>query len=288
MLYMGLTWGLSFSLAKLATDFGGAPLGISFWTALFSGIILLAYCFVTRRQTVLSWDSVKIFFILALLGTALPGLGFYYAASKVPAGVLSITITLVPIFTYGLALAFGLETFSKLRFLGLFLGFASICLIVLPETSLPTKAAAFWVLIACLSSFFYAVENIYLTIKKLNNYGVIRLSCGMHLMASILLFFPAYFTGSLSETITNSTELTITLFCLSLITATTYTLFIFTIRESGPIFASQVGYLVTISGLIWGMILFSETHSTWIWIAFALMMCGLSFVSPRANNPTDK
>ena len=132
MLYMGLTWGLSFSLAKLATDLGGAPLGISFWTALFSGTILLAYCLVTKRHIIMSWDLAKIFCILALLGTALPGLGFYYAASKVPAGILSITISMVPIFTYGLALAFGLENFSNLRFFGLLLGFASILLMVLP------------------------------------------------------------------------------------------------------------------------------------------------------------
>ena len=284
---MGVTWGLSFSLAKLATNLGGAPLGISFWTALFSGIILFTYCLVTKQKFVLTWDLIKIFLILALLGTALPGLGFYYAASKVPAGVLSITVTLVPIFTYGLALTFGLETFSNLRFLGILLGFASICLIVVPDTSLPTKDAAFWVLIACLSSFFYATENIYLAVTKLENFGPIRLSCGMHLMASVILFFPSYFSGSLSKTIINSTELTVTLFCLSLITATAYTLFIFTVRKSGAIFASQVGYLVTISGLVWGIALFSETHSPWIWIAFSLMICGLSFVSPRTNKQID-
>ncbi len=169
MVYMGAMWGLSFSLGKLATQYGAAPMGISFWSAFFSGCLLLIYCLLTGRYFSLSWALIKTICILGLLGSALPGLLFYYAASRVPAGVLSITVTLAPIFTYALALLLRIEGFSKIRFFGLVLGLSSICMIVLPQASLPNKTAAVWVLLACLSSFFYACESIYIGIAKLDD-----------------------------------------------------------------------------------------------------------------------
>ena len=281
MIYMGCMWGLSFSLGKLATDHGGTPLGISFWSTFFSGSLLWLYCMFIGYRFVWNWALIKTLCILGLLGSALPGLLFYYAASKVPASVLFITVTLAPIFTYALALLFRVEVFSKLRFLGLIFGLASICVIVLPETSLPSKSAAIWVLLACLSSFFYACENIYLGIAELDDIGPLRLSCGMGFTSAAFLLIPTYLTGALIETLHTSTELTLIILGLGLIGATAYACFVFTVRISGPIFASQVGYLVTVSGIIWGSVIFDETHSAWIWIAFILMMLGLLCISPR-------
>ena len=188
---------------------------------------------------------------------------------------------LAPIFTYALALLLRVEGFSKLRFLGLILGLASICIIVLPETSLPSKSAAIWVLLACLSSLFCACENIYLDIAELDDIGPLRLSCGMGFTSAAFLLIPTYLTGSLTETLSTSTELTLTVISLGLIGATAYACFVFTVRISGPIFASQVGYLVTVSGIIWGVVIFGEKHSTWIWIAFVLIMLGLLCISPH-------
>ncbi len=281
MVYMGAMWGLSFSLGKLATQYGAAPMGISFWSAFFSGCLLLIYCLLTGRYFSLSWALIKTICILGLLGSALPGLLFYYAASRVPAGVLSITVTLAPIFTYALALLLRIEGFSKIRFFGLVLGLSSICMIVLPQASLPNKTAAVWVLLACLSSFFYACESIYIGIAKLDDIGPIRLSCGMGFASAAFLFIPTFLTGALTETLSTSTELTLTIFGLSLIGATAYTAFVYTIRASGPIFASQVGYLVTVCGILWGIMIFGEAHSGWIWVSFVLMMLGLLCVSPR-------
>ena len=281
MLYMGLTWGLSFSLAKYSIELGGRPLSISFWTALISGCILLAYCLVTKRRFVVTWRLLSMIGILSLLGSVLPGLGFYYATAHLPAGILSITIALVPIFTYGMALLFNLEGFSRKRSLGLVLGFSSICVIILPETSLPAKGVKIWFGVACLSSFLYATGNIYLAQRTFHAIHPIRLCCAMHLMAAFILFWPACFSESLLATISTSSELTLTVLGLSSITATSYTLFIFTIRKSGPIFASQVGYLITISGVIWGMLLFYEVHSIWIWLSLFLMVYGQALVSPR-------
>ncbi|MGB1870677.1 MAG: EamA family transporter, partial [Candidatus Puniceispirillaceae bacterium] len=94
--YMGIAWGLSFSVAKLATTDGTTPIGIAFWQSLLAGLLLLGYVHFRGRRLAMTWPAIKLYIIVALLGTAVPSVCFYYAAARVPAGVLAITVTLVP------------------------------------------------------------------------------------------------------------------------------------------------------------------------------------------------
>ena len=60
-----------------------------------------------------------------------------------------------------------------------------------------------------------------------------------------------------------------------------YGLFIHLVTAAGPVFASQTAYLVTLSGIMWGIVIFNEQHSWWIWSALIVMMAGLALVKPR-------
>jgi drug/metabolite transporter (DMT)-like permease len=56
------------------------------------------------------------------------------------------------------------------------------------------------------------------------------------------------------------------------------------IEKSGPLFASQVGYIVTLAGVFWGIIIFNESHSIWVWVSLVTMLIGLVLVSPKKDN----
>ena len=58
-------------------------------------------------------------------------------------------------------------------------------------------------------------------------------------------------------------------------------LFILSIRYAGPVFASQTAYLIPIAGVLWGMLLFHEHHSLWIWAAMLAMCAGVALVTRR-------
>jgi drug/metabolite transporter (DMT)-like permease len=60
-----------------------------------------------------------------------------------------------------------------------------------------------------------------------------------------------------------------------------YVLFLELIRLAGPLFAAQMGYVVTASGVVWGMVIFGEVHSPWIWAALAVLFTGIAVVHPR-------
>ncbi len=285
---MGVLWGLSFSFTRMAVENGGTPLGIAFWQTTISSVILLGFTSLRGRHFSPQKHHIRPFIIIALLGVIIPGVFYYLAASRVPSGVLAITVTLVPIITYCLALGLGFERFSPLRISGVICGMIAILLLVGPETSLPDPAATPWLLLACLCSVCYAGENIYLARRTISDIGPIRIACGMNVTGALILgplaigfdqmLWPAYPFAALEYSVLG----------LAVITAIAYTMYVLMVKNNGPVFASQVGYIVTISGVIWGIAIFGETHSTWVWAALALMMIGLALVSPnrRDHAPT--
>jgi len=63
-------------------------------------------------------------------------------------------------------------------------------------------------------------------------------------------------------------------------------MYLYLIKSSGAVFASMSGYVITLSGVYWGMAFFDESHSSWVWAALLLMLAGMAFVTPRdTTNP---
>ena len=122
------------------------------------------------------------------------------------------------------------------------------------------------------------MEIIILAKRSLTGIGTVRLACGMSLIVACILGVTGYFTNTLFVISIPFYQLTLTILGLAIINATAYSLFVFTITRSGPLFASQVGYLVTLSGILWGILLFGVNNSIWIWSSLAMMLLGLALV----------
>jgi len=282
--YMGIVWGLAFSLVKIAVELGGTPIGLTFWTCLITGLLLLGFSILRGQKLNIKLKDLRIILLLTFLGAMLPNIFFYYAAAHVSAGILSITITVVPIATYALSFLLKLEAISARKITGVFFGVGAILVLVLPENSLPNKNEVIWIIVACLSSISYALENVTLAIRGIDGIGPVKLSCGINLLAALILGVFSYFTNNFMPVPLPATILTWTILGISLIGATAYTLFVLTVANSGPLFASQVAFLVTISGVLWGMLIFGEEHSSWVWLSLVLMLIGMALVSPKRKS----
>ena len=68
---------------------------------------------------------------------------------------------------------------------------------------------------------------------------------------------------------------------MAFITATAYGGFYYLVLRAGPVYASQCAYVVTLAGVLWGMLIYGEAHSGWIWASLAAMIVALSLVKPR-------
>ena len=281
LLVMGTAWGLSFSLGKIAVENGAKPFGVAQFQVMFAGIVLLFVNVIRGKSTQNMRDKLGFIFCIAMLGAAIPSVLFYYAAPHVPAGVLSITVALIPLMTYGFSIPLKLETFSVVRAVGLVFGVIAICLIALPENSLPDPATLPWIFIACISALCYAVENIILGFKSALTVGPMRLAMGMNLIAAVTLLPITILTDSYFSPSLPLKTVDYAVIGLGLITVVAYTMFVLSVALFGSVFSSQVGYIVTLTGVFWGMIIFGESPSVWIWLSLCAMIVGLALVTPR-------
>ncbi len=162
LMLFGIGWGASIPLSKIAVSAGHMPLGLIFWQFVI-GVVLLGAMIVARGSFPrITAGSLRLFVLIAFIGTILPNYASYSAAVHVPGYALAICIAAVPMFAFPIAIAIGNERFSILRFLGLISGMAGVAILVLPEASLPDKMAVSFIPVALAAPFFYGIEGNYI------------------------------------------------------------------------------------------------------------------------------
>ncbi len=279
LLLLGTMWGGSFSLAKIATTAGVHPFGLMLWQAAGGAVIVLTFCALRRRLRSIRRAHLGFYAGCGLLGIVAPSAAIYFAASHAPAGVLSMLVTSVPIITYGLALAMRLETFNWLRVAGVALGFCAVMLIIGPRASLPAPGMAGWVLVAFIGPACYAGSNVFVARFRPPASDSSALAAGMLMSAAALVAPLALVTGTTHMVGPPWDAVDLAVLGLPVITGVAHIFLFELIHTTGPVFFSQVGYVVTVAGVLWGMLLFGERHSPWIWAALALMFAGLALVN---------
>jgi drug/metabolite transporter (DMT)-like permease len=226
---------------------------------------------------------VGFFTVIGLLGLVIPTMLFYAAASHVAAGVLSITVALVPILTFVASVAFRVEKFDYSRLIGVGLGVLAVILLVAPTGSLPDRRQLPWVAVGFGSAVCYAALNIILSLRKPSGVDSMVVTCGMFVAAAVTLVPVVAFSGSFSPLTWPLGAVEYSMVGLGLISFAAYTLYLHLIAVAGPVFTSQVANLVTLCGVLWGMVLFGERHSAWVWLSLASMMAGVFLVAPRTG-----
>ena len=281
LIILGLCWGLSFTLGKIAITAGGTPIGLTFWQSLFSGLILLAYVFFRHGKIIIPKTMFLPIVIITFLSVVIPNIIFYACVEHLDAGVLSISVSVIPLFTYLIALGLRMDKFKVRRVLGLITGFCALLILILPENSLPDKRDIPWVLLALNCALCYALENIYIDRLALQNFGPIRLVCAVSFVSAIITFLLSLVMNQFFILQPTNLYLFISTLGLGFISATAYSIFIYLIGRAGSVFSSQVGYLVTFFGVVWGIIILGESHSVFVWISLAMIMMGIFLVKPK-------
>ena len=281
LLVMGVAWGYTVILAKVITAGGGHPFGIAMWTSALGAGFLLVFCTIRRRPISLRRDFLWLYVACGLLGVVVPAVSFYFAAPHLPAGVLSITVTVGPILTFLFSAFVGLERFASLRVLGVAFGVLAVALLIVPETSLPDPSAVPWVLLACVPGLCYALENMILTFRLPDGVSPFTVACGNFLVSSVVLVGVVVATDTFVPLAWPWGVVEWSLAGMAAINAVCFGLFIYLITYAGVVFSTQVAYLITISGVAWGIVIFDEQHSVWVWLSLACILMGLTLIRPR-------
>lgn len=281
---MGAGWGATQPLAKIAVSEGYRHFGLIFWQ-LVIGTVLLGG-FRAFRGTAGWWPrtdrpALLVYLLIALIGTVLPNSTSYEAARHLPAGLISILLSLVPLFAFPIALALGNEKFSVARAAGLGLGLAGVILIVAPEASLPERAMVAFIPIALIAPLFYAAEGNIVARWGTAGLSPVDVLFGASIVGALVALPLALVTGQFIVPRTPFEAPDWSLIASSIIHVIVYTTYVWLVGRAGAVFAVQVSYLVTGFGVIWAMIFLGERFSGWIWIAMILILSGVALVQPR-------
>ena len=200
-----------------------------------------------------------------------------------PAGVLSITVGIVPILTFVASVFVGLEKLAISRVFGVVLGTLAIVLLIAPEGSLPDRAQLPWVVLGFASAACYTCLSLVLALRAPPGANSIMLTCGMFVAASLLMIPLLYATGSFASFGWPWGIVEWSLLGLGVINAVAFTLYFILVDHAGPVFSSFTTNMVTLFGVLWGIVIFSEQNSIWVWLSFATMMIALAMVAPRGR-----
>jgi drug/metabolite transporter (DMT)-like permease len=107
------------------------------------------------------------------------------------------------------------------------------------------------------------------------------ITCGNYLVSAAVLAFVVLATDSFVPLAWPWGAVEWSIAGMAVINAVGYGLFIYLITYAGAVFATQVAYLVTISGVAWSIVIFDEHHSIWVWLSLACILTGLTLIRPR-------
>ncbi|MBN33200.1 MAG: hypothetical protein CMM46_00215 [Rhodospirillaceae bacterium] len=280
MVFCGGIWGLVPTLAKTAIEDGAHPFGLTWWQGIGAGGVLLIYLTLRSKRLPLDRNHILLYLFCGLFGTIMPTLALFYAAEHISAGIMAMTMAMIPIAAYVISLAVRIDHLELGRSIGIALGLAGVALLVLPgaETSID---GPFWIIIAMLVPLGYAMENVFLAVRSPRGTETTVLVCGMVLTGGLIMTPVMLATGTWYPITWPLSEPELSVIAIFIVNILSYGMFLTLIFAAGPVLASMSGYFTVLTGILWGMALLGESHGLLFWAALATTLAGMALVRER-------
>ncbi|MEM8629651.1 MAG: DMT family transporter [Pseudomonadota bacterium] len=288
LVVLGASWGVTQPLAKIAVSEGYRHFAIVFWQLVIGAVLLGAIVLAQGRTLPRSARHIRLYLLIALIGTIFPNSASYQAVVHLPAGIVSILMSLVPMLAFPMALALGIDRFNWGRLLGLCLGFAGVILLVAPETSLPNPAMVAFIPLALIAPTFYALEGNVVAKWGTLDLNPVQLLCGASCVGIPIAGVLAVGSGQFISPLPPWGLPDLAIVLSSTLHTVVYVIYLWLVGRAGAVFAAQVAYLVTGFGVIWAMLILGERFSVFVWAALLAMFLGLFLVQPRPRGTVER
>lgn len=285
LLLLGALWGANPAFSKSLAISGLSPFSVVFWQTFGAGIILLAVCLARRTPLRFARSHLIYFAVMGLVGIDVAYVTLVFAVDRLSASFVSVLVLFSPMLTYAVALAMRMEGFVAVRAAGIAIGLVGAGVLVVPEGSLPSPDLLPIALIAFITPLAYAVANVFAEYARPQGADNVALAMGTMFAAALGALIGALIEGDFYPAWQDFGDIEVVLAFFGLSTAAAFLLFYAIIVLAGAVYLGQVGYLVTLFGVGWGILLFDESPSAWLWVAVVLVAVGVALVNMGKPKP---
>lgn len=270
----GLLLGATLPVVRLAGEAGWSPMAFTFFAALGSGLVLL----LSRRgaRPPLPAGSVKYSFIAGILSVAIPNSLVFIVMPALGTTLTSLAYTLPPLLTYAFGWVLGMEQYRPARLAGVLIGLAGVVILALSRP-IHEGSGGLAFLLAAGIPISVAAGNVYRKRYLPEGVGAHVLAGGMLLAGAIALFPLMLAAGPVPRTAWH--WLLVLLQCG--FTTLGYLVYFRFQKVADPVYFSQLGYVMSTTGVLGGVLLFNEALTVWMPVSVAVIATGISLVNRR-------
>lgn len=284
LLIMGVITGLYPTLSKiLAGTSIDNPLGMTGWVALVTALVGLIGMLATKKLPKFTWNRIRFALIIGPFAGAFPQIALFNASEHISAIVISIMLAMSSLMVFVITTVLGLEKPSLMRFGGLVMGLIGVAFVLLPSSDGGGVGTPFWIFVALIVPLSYALEGILMVAVPSEESTPWELVFFTMLGSSAWAWGLALAFGTTLPVAQIDQTTGVTIALIGLISGVATWLLAVAVRTTGAVFASQYTYVTTIMGVIWAMLLLSETATNWIWVALGCMLVGMVLVRPKST-----
>jgi len=265
-----------FIAGKQASSEQLSPLLILFWQMSGGAVVVWLVSWPSRRFP--KWDAVHLRYYLigGLLGISLPYVLAFMAMQELQVGIVGLLTALSPIVTYAIARVLGLEQANLLRFIGLVIGLAGVALLVAPEESATLLESNIQYLLLALGiPVSLAASNIYRSRFWPEGSKAIPLVIGMLTVQGVWLLVLNLALGNFNEPLMASHDIVLLLSFLGVMAGVSYLSSFNLLKVGGPVYLSQMGYVITLVTLLAGIFIWNETYNANDMLSIGFILAGV-------------
>ena len=247
-----LIWGSSFMLMKTGMTVL-SPYEVAALRMISAGVILLPFS--VKAFKAIPRNQLGRVILSGLLGSFFPAFLFCIAETRIDSSLAGILNALTPLFTIVVAITFFKASISRIKQLGVLVGFIGLCLLFLTRGNISFGYVGF-ALLVLLATVFYGI-NVNIVARHLNHVGSLNIASAaftfLIVPSAAVLVVNGYFTRPLGAAdILKSTAAGVVLGVFG--TAIASILFYMLVKRAGGLFASMVTYGIPFVAVFWGLL----------------------------------
>ena len=281
LLVLSAGWGLTMPLTKLAVSTGYQHFGLIFWQMAIGFVVMSVLGLATGKRLPMTRAALILYLIIAMIGSLVPNTISYQAAVHLPAGVMSILISTIPMFAFPIALLLALDRFELRRLGGLLVGLIGVLILILPEADVSGSIPVFWAVIYLMTGLCYAFEGNYVAKWGTGGLDPLQVLWGASLVGAIVILPLTLASGQWISPLPPYGVADAAQVASSAVHVLVYAGYVWLVPRAGPVFSVQISYFVTLTGILWAWLLLRETYSASVWVALVLLLVGMFLVQPR-------